>query len=68
MILKNAKPRLKEAIEKANNTKEKQPVDFIYNELFTHDGIWSVFKWLFEQNVDFETKHSINRFNIIIAP
>lgn len=68
MILENAKPRLNEAIEKANSTKEKQEVTFIYNELLTSDTIISVFEWLFREGVDFGTRHDEYRFVMIIYP
>ncbi len=68
MILKNAKPRLNEAIEKVISTKEKQEVTFIYNELLSHDTISSVFDWLFRENVDFQTRHDEYRFVIIVHP
>lgn len=66
MILENAKPRLDEAIEKANLTKENQEVTFIYNELLTHDTITAVFDWLFRKGIDFGTRHDEYRFIIII--
>lgn len=68
MILDNAKPRLKEAIEKANSSKENQEVLFIYNELLSYDTIMSVFEWLFRDGVDFGTRHDEYRFVIIINP
>ena len=68
MILENAKPRLKEAIEKANSTKQKQEVTFIYNELLTHDTISAVFDWLFRSCVDFGTRYDEYRFVIIVCP
>lgn len=68
MILENAKPRLSKAIEKANSTKEKQEVTFIYNELLTHDTITAVFDWLFRSGVDFGTRHDEYRFVIIVCP
>jgi hypothetical protein len=68
MILENAKPRLNEAIDKANSTKEIQEVTFIYNELLTYDTITSVFDWIFRQNVDFGTRHDEYRFVILIHP
>ncbi len=68
MILDNAKPRLIEAIEKAATTKEKQEVNFIYNELLNYDTISSVFDWLFRQSVDFETRRDEYRYVVIIKP
>ncbi len=68
MILENAKPRLLEAIEKANSTKEKHEVTFIYNELLSYDTIFSVFEWIFRQSIDFETRRDEYRFVIIIHP
>lgn len=68
MILKNAQPRLNEAFDKANETKESQEVTFIYNEMLTHDTIFSVFEWLFRQGIDFTTRHDEYRFVLIIQP
>lgn len=68
MILDNAIPRLKEAIEKANKENENQEVKFIYNELHTYDTITAVFEWVFKQGVDFSTRHDEYRFVIIIHP
>jgi hypothetical protein len=68
MILENAKPRLSEAIEKANSTKEKQEATFIYNELLTHDTITAVFDWLFRSSVEFGTRYDEYRFVVIVFP
>jgi hypothetical protein len=68
MILENAKPRLNEAIEKANSTNQKQEVTYTYSELLTHDTISAVFDWLFREHVDFETRHDEYRFVVIICP
>jgi hypothetical protein len=68
MILNNAKPRLNEAIENANKTKQPQEVTFIYNELLTYDTITLVFEWLFKQSIDFMTRHDEYRFVLIIQP
>ena len=68
MILENAKPRLNEAIEKANSTKEQQEVTFIYNELLNYDTITSVFDWLFRSGIDFGTRRDEYRFVIIVYP
>lgn len=68
MILENAKPRLKKAIEEANISKESQDVKFIYNETLDYDTIFSVFEWLFREGVDFGTRHEEYRFVIIIFP
>lgn len=68
MILENTKPRLREVIEEANLTGEKQEVTFIYNELLTHDTIISVFEWLFRESIDFGTRNEEYRFVLIINP
>jgi len=68
MILENAKPKLDEAIEKANLLKENQEVKFIYNELLTGDTIHSVFDYLFRKSINFATKNEEYRFVIVIAP
>ena len=68
MILENAKPRLNDAIELANQSKKEQEVTFIYNELLTHDTVTAVFDWLFRQSVDFKTRHDEYRFVIIVYP
>lgn len=68
MILENAKPRLNEAIVKANLSNKKQEVTFIYNEMLTSDTISSVFFWLFKESVAFETRHDDYRFVVIIHP
>ena len=68
MILDNAIPRLQEAIDLANSSKEKQEVSFIYNEMLTHDTISTVFMWLFRCSTDFETRHDEFRFVVIIHP
>jgi len=68
MILENAKPRLNEAIDKANSEKEKQEVTFLYAELLTNDTITSVFDWLFRESVDFKTRHDEARFVIVVYP
>ena len=68
MILENAKPRLNEAIEKANSTKQEQETTFIYNEMLTNDTVMSVFEWLFRSSVDFRTRHDEYRFVIIVYP
>jgi hypothetical protein len=68
MILDNAKPRLEDAVFKANVTKRPQDVAFIYNELLTHDTIISVFDWLFKEGVDFATRRDEFRFVVIVQP
>ncbi len=61
-------PKLEEAINKANETQECQDVRFLHNELKTHDQIYFVFGWLFDKEVDFETKRTKDRFIISIKP
>jgi hypothetical protein len=68
MILQNAKQRLLEASEKANIEETTQEVTFIYNELLTHDGILSVFEWLFRNSIDFGTRHDEFRFVVLVFP
>ena len=68
MILQNATPRLQNAFEKANATKEPQEVAFIYNELRTNDTIVAVFVWLFNECITFAVRYDEYRFIIIIQP
>ena len=68
MILENALPRIKEAIEKADKTGEKPEVTFIYQELLNYDTVFSLFEWLFRNGTDFTTRHDEYRFVIIIHP
>ena len=68
MILENAKPKLDEAIEKANLLKESQEIKFIYNELLTGDTIHSVFDYLFRNSINFATRNEEYRFVIIVTP
>jgi hypothetical protein len=68
MILDNAKPRLLDAMQLANYTKENQEVRFIYNELGTHDTVGAVFMWILQQGHDFSTRSDEWRFVIIIHP
>ena len=68
MIFENAKPRLDEAIEKANSTKESQEVRFIYNELSDSESMSPVFNYFFKNSVEFSTRYDEFRFVVIIHP
>ena len=68
MILKNAQPRLIEAMKLANQKNEKQTVTFLYNELLTSDTISSVFDWIFKRGYDFTTNRAEYRYEITIHP
>lgn len=68
MILENATPRISDAMQLANSTKENQEVKFIYNELGNYDTIGAVFMWIFRQGHDFTTRHDEYRFVVIIHP
>ena len=61
-------PRLEALITKANETKEPQEERFLNQELKSYDKIYSVFNWLFDNGVDFETKRTKDRFIVIIKP
>lgn len=68
MILEYTIPKLEAKIKLANETNECQEERFLINELVTYDKIYSAFNWLFDNNVDFETKRTKDRFIIIIKP
>lgn len=68
MILKNALPRIEEAIEKANTTKVEQEVTFMYHELMTYDTVISLFEWLFRKSIPFKSSYNEHRYVITILP
>ena len=68
MILENSLPRIKDYIELANHKDEPQDVTFVYQEMNTHDTIHSVFKWLFNNNIEFSTRYDQMRFVVVVHP
>ena len=68
MILENAIPRLEKAIELSISEKQPKEVAFLYHELRTIDTISSVFNWIYEKGVDFQTRRDDSRFVIIVNP
>lgn len=68
MILENLKPRLLETLIKATETNTPVEMPLIYNELLTHDKIYSVFEFMFNVGMDFETRKDEFRYVIIVKP
>ena len=68
MQMQHAIPKLEALIVKANETQEPQEERFLNQELKSYDKIYSVFNWLFDNGVDFETKRTKDRFIVIIKP
>ena len=68
MQMQHAIPKLEALIVKANETQEPQEERFLNQELKSYDKIYSVFNWLFDNGVDFETKRTKDRFIVLIKP
>ena len=68
MILKNALPRIEEAIEEVNKTGVEKDVTFMYHELMTYDTVISLFEWLFKKSIPFKSSYTEHRYVITILP
>lgn len=68
MIFENLQPRIDEAIEIADKTKEPQEVKLIYNEISYRGAMNPAFEYLFTNSRPFTTRYDEFRFVLIIHP